>query len=307
MRTLYAAIGIAGLCCACSNDITPPADVAAGTSPPAAAVPDAALTTLVVSYVNQVYGARPMFEWSARSLWANASGQHIGPDAASGVISGRFWRYSSSLRGATDGGAVQSPSGVVTYTWPAGLAPGTSAGLGWLAWADDKQTERTHYYESFTMRIPEAKFEIQGPSGGMKFFGFWGVGQRGGSNNQVSGWLASAGGNPSSTFRIEVRQQNILTRNLTQNVNTTPYLTTQAWHQVEFLFIANTIGSANGVCRVWVDGHKVIDYSNVTWRTSTYPAAFFARKYDPIWGGSGGARKTMTNSMELDHIYASGW
>lgn len=306
MRRLYAAIGIAGLCCACSNDITPPTDFAAGSSA-AAAVPDAAVTSLVVTYANQLYGARPMFEWSAKGLWANTSGQHLGPDAGTGIISGRFWRYPSSLKGATDATARQTPSGVVTYTWPAGLSPGSSAGLGWEAWADDSRSQRTHYYESFVFRIPDAKFEVQESSGGMKFFGWWAVGQTGAANNQVAGWIASTGGNPSSTFRIEVRQQIVQTRNLTQNVDATPYLTTQAWHQVEFQFIANTIGSANGVCRVWIDGHKVMDYSNVTWRTSTYRAGFFARKYDPTWGGNGGGTKTMTNSMELDHIYASGW
>ena len=306
MRVLYAAIGIAGLCCACSNDITPPADVAAGASP-AAAVPDAAVTTLAVSFANQLAGARPMFEWSARSLWANTSGQHIGPDAASGIISGRFWRWASSLKGATDASAVQSPSGVATYTWPAGLKPGTSSGIGWMAWADDARTARTHYYESFTFKIPESTFEIQGPSGGMKFFGYWGVGQRNAADNQAFGWLAAVGTNPGSAFRIEVRQQNVQTRNLTQNVDRTAYLTTRAWHQVEFLFVANTVGAANGVCRVWVDGHKVIDYSNVTWRTPSYPNAFFVRKFDPTWGGNGGANKTQTNSMELDHVYASGW
>lgn len=307
MRTLYAAIGIAGLCCACSNDITPPADVAAGTPSAAAAAPEAAITKLVVSYANQVSGARPMFEWSASSLWANTSGQHLGPNAAAGIISGRFWRYPSSLKAGTDASAVQSPSGVATYVWPAGMSPGTSMGGGWSAWADDALSERTHYYESFTFKIPDAKFEIHGPSGGMKFFGYWGVGQRGAANNQVFGWISSASGNPSNLFRIEVRQQNFLTRNLTQNVDATPYLTTQTWHQVEFLFIANTIGSANGVCRAWIDGHKIIDYSNVTWRTSTYRAGFFMRVYNPVWGGNGGGSKTMTNSMELDHIYASGW
>jgi len=307
MRILYAAIGIAGLCCACSNDITPPADLSSGVSSPAAAAPEAAITRLIVPYANQLLGGSAMFEWRATSLWANASGQHLGPDAAAGIISGRFWRYPSSLKGATDAAALQSPSGVATYTWPAGLSPGTSAGIGWQAWADDAQSARTHYYESFVFRIPEAKFEVHSPSGGMKFFGLWGVGQRGAANNQVAGWISAAGANPASAFRIEVRQQVVLTRNLTQNVDPTPYLTTQAWHQVEFQFVANTIGSANGTCRVWIDGHKVIDYSNVTWRTSTYPAAFFVRKYDPIWGGDGGGRKVQTNSMELDHLYASGW
>lgn len=307
MRILYAAIGIAGICCACSNDVTPPSDVPSVTNSPATATPEAAVKQLAVSYTNKPYGGSSMFEWSAKGVWSNSSGQHIGPDAATGIMSGRFWRYPSSLKGATDASAAQSPSGVATYTWPAGLSPGTSAGIGWLAWADDAQSARTHYYESFTFRIPEAKFEIHGPSGGMKFFGYWGVGQRGAANNQVFGFIAAANGNPASAFRIEVRQQNVQTRNLTQNVDGTPYLTTQAWHQVEFVFVANTVGSANGVCRVWIDGHKIIDYSNVIWRTSAYPNAFFIRKFDPIWGGNGGGRKAQTNSMELDHVYASGW
>jgi hypothetical protein len=305
MRTLYAAIGIAGLCCACSNDITPPADVPASSSP-APTAPDAAVTKLVVAYANQLSGSRPMYEWTAAGLWSGI-GQHFGPNATYGILSGRVWRWSSTLKAGTDASGVQSPAGVVTYTWPAGLKPGNSAGIGWEAWADDAHTQKTHYYESFVFRIPQPTLEIHGPSGGMKLFGYWAVGQTGAANNQVIGWIATPGGNPASAFRIEIRQQNVKTRNLAQNVDRTPYLTTQAWHQVEFQFVANTIGSANGICRVWIDGHKIIDYSDVTWRTSTYPAAFFDRKYDPIWGGNGGGNKTMTNTMELDHIYASGW
>lgn len=306
MRIHYAAIGIAGLCCACNSELTPPSDVPLDTAAPTTA--SAALaTTALGSYTNQPAGGTPMFEWSAARLWTNTSGVRIGPDVTSGIIRGRFWRYASSIANASDATALQSPIGVVRYKWPAGLAPGTSAGIGWMAWADDNQTARTHYYESFTFRISGPKFEIHGPSGGMKLFGWWGVGQRYGSNNQVAGWIATPGGNPASAFRIEVRQQIVQTRNLVQNVDPTPYLTTQAWHRVEFVFVANTIGSANGQCYVWIDGHKVISYANVMWRTSTYPAGFFARKYDPTWGGNGGGNKTQTDVMDLDHIYASGW
>jgi hypothetical protein len=306
MRLLYAAIGIAGVCCACSNDIMPPADGPPDQTSPITATPSDAIGK-VGFYANQPAVAAPMFEWSAAKLWSNASGQRIGPDATSGILTGRFWRYPSSLSSSSDAGAMQSPAGVVKYTWPAGLQPGTSAGIGWQAWGDDGQTAHNHYYESFTFKIPDSRFEVHGPSGGMKFFGWWGVGQRGAANNQAAGWIAAVGGNPATAFRIEVRQQIVQTRNLTQNVDATPYLTTQAWHRVEFLFVANSIGSANGECYVWIDGHKIISYTNVVWRTSSYPSAFFVRKYDPTWGGNGGGRKTMTNTMLLDHIYASAW
>jgi hypothetical protein len=68
----------------------------------------------------------------------------------------------------------------------------------------------------------------------------------------------------------------------------------------------NTIGKADGKFRMWWNGVKTHDYSNVVWRTATYPAKFFARNWSPVWGGSGGGSKTRDDRLWVDHLYISG-
>jgi hypothetical protein len=68
----------------------------------------------------------------------------------------------------------------------------------------------------------------------------------------------------------------------------------------------NTLGQANGKFKMWVDGIMTHNYSNVVWRTTAYPAKFFGRKIDPVWGGTGGSAKTRTDRVIFDHIYISG-
>jgi hypothetical protein len=277
----------------------------AGDAPPEAIVPDLEPNLLVsTSLTNQPTGFSPIAEWSAASLWP------LGTTATSGygIISGRWGRWYNATSSASDASAPKSSSGTLQFKWPKGLTPGTSPGMV-TAWTSTSGTEYSKVYESGWVKIPSSSFEQHGPSYGLKMFGFWASGRKNYSNSQNFGWTRGPRTNPVSAFQFILMQQQIVNRAMTPNVAHnlgTYYFTAGKWHRYEILMEINTIGQANGKFKMWWNGVKTHDYSNVVWRTSTYPAKFFARKWDPVWGGSGGSSKTRDDRLLVDHLYISG-
>jgi len=88
---------------------------------------------------------------------------------------------------------------------------------------------------------------------------------------------------------------------LTPNVMNIP-VTLGEWHKIEWLMVYNTTTDPpNGICRWWLDGQLIGDYSNVK-----YPSEpFFVYKVAPVFGGNGGP-KTETDHFWYDHIHLSG-
>jgi hypothetical protein len=108
-----------------------------------------------------------------------------------------------------------------------------------------------------------------------------------------------------NNFNISFNQQNIVTRNLIQNVNSSRLFTAGPWHHFEAVFEVNTIGQSNGRYKLWIDGVKVSDYNNVMYITSSKPNKFNYWKWNPTWGGMGGTR-TRNDFIDIDHVYMSG-
>ena len=79
-------------------------------------------------------------------------------------------------------------------------------------------------------------------------------------------------------------------------------VTLGVWHRIEWLLVYNTTTEpANGICKWWLDGQLVGDYTNVL-----YPASpMVDYKLSPTWGGVGSA-KTENDYFRYDHIYISG-
>lgn len=258
------------------------------------------------SYPHQPSGLATLYEWGCSGLWSDVSGVH--QSSGYGILAGQVWRYPSSAAAANDNSAPQSPAGVCSYTWPAGLPAGTSAGIWFVAWQDASLRQVSHWYESTRVKILGPSIEMQtGTSpAGMKLFGLVGAGQTGAANNQIILGANTTGPNPTTALQIHISQQNVVARHMYPNVNTSALLTVGQWHQIEWLFDLNDVGVANGRAQVWIDGVKVIDYGDVVWRTTTYPAGFFIRKWDPTWGGGGTTPKQQTDVMYLDHIYGAG-
>jgi hypothetical protein len=88
-------------------------------------------------------------------------------------------------------------------------------------------------------------------------------------------------------------------------VNTGKVLRAGPWQRWELQLELNTIGSANGVLKMWVDGVLVMDYRDVVFVTADYPAGFYSYKWNPTWGGMGGTR-TRDDAIDFDHVYLSG-
>ena len=88
---------------------------------------------------------------------------------------------------------------------------------------------------------------------------------------------------------------------LTPNVASVP-VTLGQWHKIEWLLIDNTTTDPpNGICRWWLDGQLIGDYTNVN-----YPSEPFSEyKVAPVFGGNGGP-KIETDYYWYDHIHLSG-
>lgn len=255
------------------------------------------------NYPNKPASAATLYEWSCAGLWADTTG--INQSSGNGILAGIFRRFPSGAFATTDATAPQSPSGVCAYVWPAGLSIGNSDGIWFICWKDTVNTEVNTLYESIRVRIPGSNFECTNAAG-QKMMGFWAVGfaPGTGADNQIYGWTTGSG--LATAMTLEVRQQNVVSRAMTQNLDGTARLTCGGWHQIEYLYQINDVGVANGKCDVWIDGHHVLSYTDVTWRTATNPHAFFKRKWDPTWGGNGTQTKTQTDTLYLDHIYGAG-
>jgi hypothetical protein len=268
-----------------------------------AVAPDLAPNFVTTALTNQPSGFTRIAEWAASSMMP------INTSATSGygILAGKWgrWYSSSGTSARSDSYAPRSSTGTLQFRLPAGMQPGSSYGLI-STWSTTSSEEYSKIYEAGWIKIPSSNFEVHGPSAGLKMLGLWAVGQKPSSNNQLAGWTRGIGSNPVTKFTFELRQQNIVTRNLYPNVDTRALFTCGTWHRYEILMEINSIGQANGKFQMWWNGIKTHNYTNVVYRTAAYPAKFFGRKLDPVWGGAGGPNKTREDKILFDHIYISG-
>lgn len=82
-------------------------------------------------------------------------------------------------------------------------------------------------------------------------------------------------------------------------------LTRGQWHEIEFVFTANTPGAADGRLEVWIDGVKSHDHNDFGPLTSAEGPGFNKILWSSIWGGTG---DTVESDMwiRVDHMYVSG-
>ncbi len=298
---------------ACHGESPTDVDLAGGGDPAESAIasdpttlasdltPDFNVTSSALT--NQPSGFTPIAEWAATSMMPLSTATTSGY----GIVSGKWYRWYSS-GGTTAYSASDAPrtsSGTLRFKFYKGMAPGGSYGMV-QGWSTTSGTEYSRIYETGWVKIPSANFEMHGPSRGLKMFGFWAVGQKPSSANQLIGWTSGIGTNPVSSFVFELRQQNFVVRNLLPNVDKRALFTAGKWHRYEILMDINSIGSSNGKFQMWWNGIKTHHYTDVKYRTSTYPAKFYTRKWDPVWGGAGGSAKTRDDYLLVDHIYISG-
>jgi hypothetical protein len=160
-------------------------------------------------------------------------------------------------------------------------------------------------YLSIWIKILGTNYENQVVGTKMGFIGY-GQAPLASAGNQGFFILEGTGSQtPGSAFNLGFWQQNHVSRNLEQNVNLSKIMTVGVWHHWEALLEMNTLGSANGGFKWWVDGTLILNYTDVVYSTAGNPFGFYNYRWNPTWGGMGGT-KTRDDFMQIDHIYLSG-
>lgn len=239
----------------------------------------------------------------AESSFAGSPNGCAGP----GILDGCWWIYSPS--GAPTIVALGDTGSALQFKFPVGQAPGSGNGRfgGWDT-EGGSAVEYADFYEASWIEIPTPDFEMQ--KVGVKVLGYWGVGQKGtsGADNQIYGvvWGNGVDASLMSSWPVSICQQGQVSRCMAPNRDTSKKLLAGRRQQVETQMVLNTVGSANGILRLWIDGVLTHEYTDVVWRTSAYPSGFYGRRWDPIWGGTGGSSKSRNDYLLVHHIYMSG-
>ncbi len=80
-------------------------------------------------------------------------------------------------------------------------------------------------------------------------------------------------------------QQPPFTQNRSMNAGSVTFQL-NTWYWLEYHCVENTVGQANGILEVWVNGVQVMNHSDVTYRTNN--RQFGSVQLSAEWGGGGG-------------------
>ena len=113
----------------------------------------------------------------------------------------------------------------------------------------------------------------------------------------------------SATMQLGVNEQNCTGRSMLANTGDPSFWTALpyrgVWQRFEFLLVMNRGNQADGVFRMWVDGHLICDYENVRWVPNAADRHLWSGlRYSNVYGGQGGA--SASQYEYLDHLYVSG-
>lgn len=265
-------------------------------------------------YPNQPGGYTRFAEWDCTTIPATGGSGTVYNDT-SPVRFGAWYNSNNPAHAHvttnSDATAPQSPSGTLRNTFYTGLIPG-DAPVWWGGW-DSAGTDgeagavKSAFYQSIRFRLVSGSGDgnWQSQSVGTKFLGFVGYGENPAVHQNEGFHLISGGTHPAFTY--EFRTQNLVSRNLTQNIDATAYVTVNTWHQLECQLVLNSgAGVADGIFRAWIDGVLVSQYTDVVYLTSGNVVKFNIWYCNSTWGGSGGGNVLQDQYIDVDHIYMSG-
>lgn len=213
---------------------------------------------------------------------------------------GAFSNSNASI--VSDGTAPKSPSNVGRATYPEGHPGGTASHSCSLVWSRDKgisvmTTVYIHYWVKYSSNW-------QGHDSGVNKLLFV-KGQENG--NLLNSPIIMTKGFNTGPLRLEIRTQSLHfpNRNLLENVGSVN-MTRDQWHEIEIILVMNSAdGVADGEAHGWVNGTKVIEYTDVIHGDSAESSTWRAIHWNPTWGGTGDV--TVAEMWhQLDHIYVSG-
>lgn len=218
------------------------------------------------------------------------------------------WSYSpnitTGLSLTLDATAPQSSPTVAQMTYPAGFSGGSGPGIAERGFSTHRQT----IYISTSVKFSS---NWQGHSSGVNKILYFGI------DNGSPKIYTSAKGSGTGALVPEVALQSLnaayydgvgqtaTTVNLLPNVTKGKNFERGKWHRVEYLFIANSPGVADGRVQVWIDGVQTHSYTGIQFVGSAGKNRWEWVKWSPVWGGTGG---TVASTMyqQMDHLYISG-
>src|SRR5687768_10692444 len=199
-----------------------------------------------------------------------------------GMALGYGNRFGGGTSIVSDATAPIDASSVFRFTYGVGLSPGTSGGQANVWGTHNPRVPTDEYYEAIWIKIVGngTNFENPGTSP-WKFNGFWGVGEPvGGYSGGMFALLEASndlGNSPgtnnklSTTFGMSVSRQSSSSE-LVRRIHG-GNLTVGKWYRIEYYFRINTMGSANGLMKVWItnvtdsgSASLVINISNMLYR-----------------------------------------
>ena len=191
-----------------------------------------------------------------------------------------------------------SAANVAQMRYPAGFEGGASPAVTQLPFSQALGYKQL--YIRYYMRV-SANFQGH-PTTTNKIHHFW-VGNPPG--NRVFDRIVGAG---SAQFTYEVALQGVpdSRSRLLGNQGQSTVFNRDQWYKIEVLIISNTPGTANGIVRAWMNGTKVIEYTDVNILNVGDSPVWSQVQWSPTWGGGGGVFVTNTMFMWMDHTYISG-
>ena len=232
--------------------------------------------------------------------------------AASGLSD---WRISSwgdiSLR--SDPTAPVPGTSVLDTRYPAGL-PSGQAPVTMRAWAGGGGNGLTgpryhRIYVSMWVKLSGTDFENQAVGTKLWYLGY-------GNNNADNDAFLMLHGTGATSRMSAMRVYTYIsgTDDLDgpshahgQNLVNQALITAGRWHRIEVYMDQGTVDRANGVLRVWIDGTKVSEYTNVKYldHRHGFTQGFFMWQWTPVWGGVGGVRDREDHIL-LDQVHIAG-
>lgn len=204
--------------------------------------------------------------------------------------------------------APESPPNVHRTRFPNGLKAGTGP-TDWGGWdSQGLSATKSKIYFSMWLQIEGADFEQNNNGTKMGYFGY-GRAVNTSAGNEGIIILEGQGSQHfiANSFKLHYYQGGHITpaRIIYQNADTRKLMTVGVWHHIEVVNELNTLGQANGILKMWIDGIKILDYNDITYITTGNTAGFWSWRWNPTWGGGLGP-KTRDDYMRMDHVYISG-
>ena len=197
----------------------------------------------------------------------------------------------------TDDGAPFSALNVAQMRYPQGFQGGSSPAVAQL-----NVSSSLGYKQLYIRYFIKVSSSFEGhPTGTNKVFHFW-IGTPAG--NRVFDRIVAVGQAPLD-YQVALQGVPDSRSRLTGNLGVSTTFQRNKWYKIEILMIANTPGQANGIVRAWMDGQKVIEYTDVQIMAAGESPVWSQVQWSPTWGGGGGTTSVLFH-MWLDHTYVSG-